>query len=89
VIAIPAGFLTAYIYERGNNTIWGSALFHSLYNAPAFVFAFLPEVQPIASSLYLVVGILVSTLVLVRAYRAGYGRTEAQAFRQQASVGSA
>lgn len=82
VIAIPAGLLTAYIYERGSNTIWGSALFHALYNGPAFVFAFSTEVQPIASSLYLVVGILVSTLLLVRAYRAGYGRMGAQAIQQ-------
>jgi membrane protease YdiL (CAAX protease family) len=89
LVAIPAGLLTAYVYERGNNTIWGSALFHAVYNAPAFVFVFPPEVQPIASSLYLVVGILVSTLVLVRAYRAGYGRAEAQVVRQPAIVGSA
>ena len=89
VVAIPAGFLTAYVYERGNNTIWGSALFHTLYNGPAFVFAFPSDVQPIASSLYLVVGIVVSTLVLVRAYRAGYERVETRAFRQPGIVASA
>jgi membrane protease YdiL (CAAX protease family) len=89
VIAIPAGLLTAYIYERGHNTIWGSALFHALFNLPTFVLSLPPDVQPIASSLYLVVGILVSTLVLVRAYQAGYGRAEAKAIRQPAIVGSA
>ena len=89
VVAIPAGLLTAYVYERGSNTIWGSALFHALYNAPAFVFSFATDVQPIASSLYLVLGIVVSTLVLVRAYRAGYAQTEAQAVHQPVVVGSA
>lgn len=74
VTAIPAGFLTAYIYERGSNTIWGSALFHTLYNAPAFIFVFPADIQPIASLIYLVVGIGVSTWILIRAYRAGYGR---------------
>jgi membrane protease YdiL (CAAX protease family) len=88
VIAIPAGFLTAYVYERGNNTIWGAALFHALYNTPALVFAFPVDVQPIAGSLYLVVGILVSTLVLILAYRAGYERAEAQSVGQPAAVNS-
>lgn len=74
VIAIPAGFLTAYVYERGNNTTWGPGLFHALYNAPALLFALPADVQTAASSLYLVLGIIVSTLVLVRVYRAGYGR---------------
>lgn len=78
VTAIPAGFLTAYIYERGNNTIWSSALFHTLYNGPAFVFIFAADSQLIASSLYLLVGIVVSTLILVSAYRSGYGRSEVQ-----------
>jgi membrane protease YdiL (CAAX protease family) len=89
LIAIPAGLLTAYIYERGNNTIWGPALFHALYNGAAFVFAFPTGVQPIASSLYLVAGIVVSTLMLMSAYRAGYGRGEAQTIPQSAVVGSA
>jgi hypothetical protein len=40
------------------------------------VFAFAADVQPIASSLYLLVGIGVSTLILVSAYRTGYGRGE-------------
>ncbi|MCL4248009.1 MAG: CPBP family intramembrane metalloprotease [Anaerolineae bacterium] len=89
VIAIPAGFLTAYVYERGSNTVWGSALFHMLYNGPAFVFAVPSDVQPAASSLYLVVGILISSFVVVRAYRAGYERGEVQTIRQPGVVGSA
>jgi membrane protease YdiL (CAAX protease family) len=82
VIAIPTGFLTAYIYERGNNTIWGSALLHAVYNALAYVFVFPADKQPIASSLYLVAGIIISTIMLARAYRSGYGRMDAQATRQ-------
>ena len=88
VTSVPAGFLTAYVYERGNNTIWGTALFHTLYNAPALVLVLAPEVQPIASSLYLVVGIVVSSLILVRAYRTGYGREETQAINHPTIVAS-
>jgi membrane protease YdiL (CAAX protease family) len=78
VIAIPAGFFMAYIYERGNNTIWGPALAHAVYNGLAFVFVFPADIQPMATSLYLVVGIIISTLILVFAYRAGYGRRDSQ-----------
>lgn len=81
IIAIPAGFLTAYIYERGDNTIWGSALFHALFNIPTFFFAFPTGVQPIATSMYLVVGIVVSTLILILAYQAGYGGRKPQTGR--------
>ena len=76
VTAIPAGFLAAYIYEKGNNTIWGPALLHAVYYILTAAFAFPTDVQLIASSLYLLVGIVVSTLILVSAYRAGYGRSE-------------
>jgi ABC-type Mn2+/Zn2+ transport system permease subunit len=86
IIAIPAGFLQAFIYERGNNTIWGAALGHAVYNGLAFSFVFSADIQPMASSLYLVVGILVSTIMLVWAYRAGYGRGESQA-RPRPGVG--
>jgi membrane protease YdiL (CAAX protease family) len=51
IIAIPAGLLTAYVYERGDNTIWGPALFHAAYNAPALILVFPSSVQPVASSL--------------------------------------
>jgi membrane protease YdiL (CAAX protease family) len=79
VIAIPAGFLTAYVYERGNNSIWGPAVLHTLYNAPALVFALPADIQPISGVLYLLVGIAVSTVALVFAYLTGYGRKEARA----------
>jgi membrane protease YdiL (CAAX protease family) len=81
IIAIPAGLLTAYVYERGDNTVWGPGLFHAVYNAPALLLVFPADMQPAANSLYLLLGIVVSTLVLVRAYRAGYGRGEAAAMR--------
>jgi membrane protease YdiL (CAAX protease family) len=86
VIAIPTGLLTAYSYERGNNTIWGPALLHAVYNGLAFVFIFPAETQPIATSLYLLIGILVSSILLVVAYRSGYGRVATQSLRQ-ASAG--
>jgi membrane protease YdiL (CAAX protease family) len=82
VIAIPAGFLTAYIYERGNNTIWGSALMHVVYNALSYVFIFPSDKQLIATSLYLVAGLVVAAIMLARAYRVGYGRIDAQATPQ-------
>ena len=88
VTAIPTGFLTAYIYERANNTIWGPALLHAVYNSIAYIVVFPTDAQPIASSLYLVLGIVVSTLMLVWAYRGGYGRTTAQT-TPQPNVGKA
>jgi membrane protease YdiL (CAAX protease family) len=88
LVAIPTGLLTAYIYERGANTIWGSALLHASYNALIFVFAFPAEAQPIVTSLYLVLGILVATAMLVWAYRGRYGRPAVQVVPQP-SVGSA
>jgi membrane protease YdiL (CAAX protease family) len=77
-IAVPMGFLTAYSYERGSNTIWGPGLLHAVTNGLVMVFAFPGGLQPVASSLYLVVGIAASTLIPLRAYRAGYERLEAQ-----------
>jgi len=87
VIAIPAGFLTAYIYVRGEYTILGPGLGHAVYNGLAFAFAFPADMQPVASSLYLVVGIAVSTLMLVFAYRAGFGRRVQQPYQE--ATGSA
>ncbi|MEZ4672550.1 MAG: CPBP family intramembrane glutamic endopeptidase [Anaerolineae bacterium] len=81
IIAVPAGLLTAYIYEQGNNTIWGSAVFHTVYNAPALLLVLPLEIQPIANSLYLVIGIAVSTLVVVRAYRGKYAGGDSGAHR--------
>ncbi|MFN8420655.1 MAG: CPBP family intramembrane glutamic endopeptidase [Anaerolineae bacterium] len=65
-VAIPLGLLTAYIYERSGNTIWGAVLLHSMYNGLVMLFLFPADIQPIASLLYLLVGIIVSTLMLVQ-----------------------
>lgn len=75
IVSIPMGFLTAYVYERGGNTVWGPILLHVVYNALAFIVVFPDDIQPIASSLYLMLGIAVSTLMLVGIYRSGYGRS--------------
>jgi membrane protease YdiL (CAAX protease family) len=74
IMSIPIGFLTAYVYERGENTIWGPVLLHAVTNGLAYSFVFAPETQAIASSLYLVTGMVTSTIMLVWAYRASYGR---------------
>lgn len=75
-VAVPLGFLTAYIYERGNNTIWGPALLHAVNNGLIFVFAFPDDIQPLSSSLYMSLGVVVSTVMLALAYRGGYGRNQ-------------
>lgn len=77
IVAIPAGFLTAYIYERGSNTIWGSGLLHAVNNGLIYIFVFPPDIQPIATSLYLLLSIVVSIIMLVWAYQGRYGRGEA------------
>ena len=74
VLAIPTGFLTAYLYERGNNTVWGPVLLHSLYNSLYLLFALTTDIQPIVTLLYLLVGLVVSTTVLVWAYRGHYAQ---------------
>ena len=89
IVAIPIGFLTAYIYERGRNSVWGSVLLHTVNNALAFIFVFPAATQPVASSLYLMLGIVVSILMLAYAYRTGYGRSEARAVRVPAQAVSA
>lgn len=73
VIAIPIGYLTAYAYERSNNTVWGPALLHAVNNGLVMLLVLPDDIQPIAGSLYMLVGIAISALLLVRAYRSGYG----------------
>ena len=74
LIAIPTGLLTAYVYERGENTIWGDALVHAGTNAPAFIFTFAEDFQPIATILFLLVGIVMSIAILIWAYRSRFQR---------------
>jgi len=69
VIAVPTGLLTAYLYERGDRTIWANALVHTGTNAPAFVFTVGGALQPIATTLYLVTSIALSSAIVVVAYR--------------------
>ena len=72
--AIPTGLFTAYLYERGEQTLWGPYLMHIGTNGLVFIFAFAPEIQPIAASLYLLIGIISSLSIVVWAYRSGFGR---------------
>jgi membrane protease YdiL (CAAX protease family) len=37
LIAIPTGLLTAYAYERGEQTLWANALVHAGTNAPVML----------------------------------------------------
>lgn len=69
IIAIPTGLLTAYVYERGDRTVWASALVHAGTNAPVFVFAIGSGVQPLASSLYMCTAIVVASAIVIVAGR--------------------
>ena len=64
LIAIPTGLLLACIYERGDRTIWASALAHAGINAAPLLFILAPEYQALATSLYLGTAILVATTLL-------------------------
>lgn len=86
IIAIPLGFLTAYVYERDHNSIWGPGLLHVINNGLVMLLVFPKDVQPVASSLYMLFGIVVSTLMLVQAYRAGFGRTTTRALSEPVAV---
>ncbi len=81
MIAIPTGFLTAYIYERGNNTIWASALLHAVNNTLVYIFVLPTNIQPGATVLYLVIGLVLSIVIVLWAYRGGYGHIETQAIQ--------
>jgi membrane protease YdiL (CAAX protease family) len=72
VIAIPTGFLTAYAYEVGDNTVWGPVLLHAGTNALAFTVAYPSDVQPLATSLYLLVGVISAGAVILGAFRSGF-----------------
>jgi membrane protease YdiL (CAAX protease family) len=72
LIAVPTGFLLAYVYERGARTVWAAALAHAGTNLPPFIFAVGPP--PVASSLYMLTSIVLATAIVVAARRAGYQR---------------
>jgi membrane protease YdiL (CAAX protease family) len=72
LIAIPIGLLTAYAYEVGDNTVWGPVLLHAVNNALAFTVRFSAEVQPIATTLYLLVGVISAAALILWVYRSGF-----------------
>lgn len=85
LLAIPTGFLTAYLYERGKNTIWGPALLHAVNNGLVYVFVFPKDIQTTASLLYLVIGFFWAIVIVVWAYRGGYQRTRMPAIPQRSA----
>ncbi len=86
MIAIPTGLLTAYLYERGNNTIWASALLHTVNNMLVYIFVLPTNIQPVATVLYLVIGLVLSIVIVVWAYRGHYGRKAIQASQTPSMV---
>ena len=88
ILAIPIGFLTAYIYERGGNTVWGPGLLHAVYNGLIYIFLFPADQQPITSSLYMLLGTVVAALMLWWAYRSGYGRKPEVTFSEPSMANS-
>lgn len=64
LLAVPTGYVTAWLYERGENTVWGPVLMHVVHNALVMVLMVGPERQQTATLVYL--GVSISTgLVLV------------------------
>lgn len=60
-------------------------MLRAVTNGLAYIFVYTPEMQAIASSLYLVTGILTWALMVVWAYRANYGREPARTFQPAVS----
>ena len=69
LVAIPLGFLTALIFERGNGSIWGPAVTHTVTNGVAMLFVLPAGIQPAVSAFYLLVATTVSTAIVLRARR--------------------
>ncbi|HXV99180.1 MAG TPA: CPBP family intramembrane glutamic endopeptidase [Anaerolineae bacterium] len=67
--AIPTGYLLAYLYERGRNTVWGCVLFHAVNNGVPFIALVSPTGQLIASLLYLLVGFITTGGFMVWVFR--------------------
>jgi membrane protease YdiL (CAAX protease family) len=73
ILAIPTGYLLAYLYERGRGTIWGCVLFHAANNGIPFIIALAPDAQLVAASLYMLVGMVVSGGLMLWVFRATRG----------------
>lgn len=86
VLAIPLGYLTAYIYERDKKTVWGPGLLHFGNNGLVMLLVLPDDIQPIASSLYMLLGIIVSGLMLMRAYRSGFGREQSHPTHEEVEL---
>jgi membrane protease YdiL (CAAX protease family) len=75
LVAVPTAFLFAYLYEHGGNTIWASAVSHTIINSMGMLFLFSDATTAMAGPLYLVLTIVVTVPFVVRAYR---GRRDPQ-----------
>lgn len=69
LVAVPTSFLMAYLYEQGDNTIWGSAVAHTIINTMGMLFLFSDETTSMFAPLYLVLTIVVAVPFMVSAYR--------------------
>jgi membrane protease YdiL (CAAX protease family) len=69
VLSVPAAIPTAYLFERGRNTIWGGALLHAVMDAIPSIVVISATVSSAALSLYLLVSLAVSVVFAVLVYR--------------------
>lgn len=69
LVAVPTSFLFAYLYEQGDNTIWGPAVAHTITNTMGMLFLFSDETTAVFAPLYLVLTIVVAVPFMVSAYR--------------------
>jgi hypothetical protein len=59
----------AYLYEQGDDTIWGSAVARTTINTMGMLFLFSHETTTAFAPLYLVLAIVVAVPLMVSAYR--------------------
>jgi membrane protease YdiL (CAAX protease family) len=78
LVAVPTSFLFAYLYEQGDNTIWGSAVAHTIINTMGMLFLFSDETTMVSGPLYLVLTIVVAVPFMVSAYRRRRGHQKDQ-----------
>jgi membrane protease YdiL (CAAX protease family) len=69
VLAVIVAFPFSYFFEQGGNTIWRSAIIHTVIDAAAFIVVLAPEVKGRALSLYLLVSIGATYVVYVLSSR--------------------
>ncbi|MBC7811435.1 MAG: CPBP family intramembrane metalloprotease, partial [Burkholderiales bacterium] len=77
LIPVPIGLLSAYLYERGSNTLWGSVLLQFVVNA--LLSTVITPASPIGFHqlfFYPMIGIT-SAIVVVWIYLRGFGRETA------------